>query len=80
MPLTNGCRWYYAEALFLEARFVVIRKFHWHFIEVAAFCSVDNLVIVDAEREQHSFLQPLMSNPLTVDFFCHAQRRNPAGK
>ncbi len=72
--LTNGRRRNDAEAFFLKTRFVVISEFHRDFIEVAAFRTVDNLVIVNTEREQNRFLQPLVSDPLTVDFFCDTQR------
>ncbi len=72
--LANRRRWHHTETFFLETRFVVISEFHWHFIEVAAFRTVDNLVIVNTEREQYRFLQPLMSDPLTVDFFGYTQR------
>ncbi|MNP07502.1 hypothetical protein D3C76_995250 [compost metagenome] len=72
--LTNGCRWHHAETFFLETRFVVTSEFHRDFIEVAAFRTVDNLVIVNTEREQYRFLQPLVSDPLTVDLFGYTQR------
>ena len=68
-PLTNGRRRNDAETFFLETRFITIRELHWDFIEVAAFRTIDNLVIVNTEREQNRFLQPLMGDPLAVNFF-----------
>lgn len=39
------------EVFFLKMCFVVISEFYWDFIEVVVFCIVDNLVIVNMERE-----------------------------
>ena len=44
------CRWrYHAETFLLETHLIVIGEFHRHFIEVATFRAVDNLVVIDAE-------------------------------
>ncbi len=59
---------------FWKTRFVVVSEFHRHFIEVAVFRTIDNLVIVNTEREQYRLLQPLMRYPLTVDLLSDAQR------
>ena len=72
--LTNRCRRHHAETFFLETRFVIVSEFHRDFIEVAAFRTIDNLVIVNTEREQYRLLQPLMRHPLTVDLLSDAQR------
>jgi hypothetical protein len=39
---TFTCPGHYAEAFFLEACFIVVGEFHWNFIEVAAFRTIDN--------------------------------------
>ena len=68
------CRWWHdAEAFFLETCFIVVSEFHRHFVEVAAFCPFDHLIIINTEREQHRLFQPLMRHPLTVNFFRHTQ-------
>ena len=72
--LTYRCRRHHAETFFLETRFVIVSEFHRYFIEVAAFRTIDNLVIVNTEREQYRFLQPLMRHPLTIDLLSDAQR------
>ena len=72
--LAHGGRRHHAETFFLETRFVVVSEFHRHFIEVAAFRTIDNLVIVNTEREPYRLLQPLMRHPLTVDLLSDAQR------
>ena len=71
--LTYRRWWYNAEAFFLETCFVVVGEFHRHFVEVAAFCPFDHLIIINTEREQHRFFQPLMRHPLTVNFFRYTQ-------
>ncbi len=40
---------------------------------IIGFRAVHYLIVVDAEREQHGFLQPLMGDPLTVDLLGNAQ-------
>ncbi|MNT56091.1 hypothetical protein D3C72_1933710 [compost metagenome] len=71
--MANGRWWYYAEAFFLEARFVVVGEFHWHFVVITGFCTVHHFVVIDAERKQHGLFQPLMRYPLTVNLLGNAQ-------
>ncbi len=71
--LAHCRRRHYSKTLFLETGLVVIGEFHRDFIEVAAFRTVDNLIVIDAKRKQHRFFQPLMRHPLTVNLLRHAQ-------
>lgn len=71
--LVYGGWWYYVEIFFLEMCFVVVSEFYWYFIEVVVFCIIDNLVIVNMEREQYCFFQLLMCYLLIVDFFSDVQ-------
>lgn len=51
----HGGRRHHAETFFLETRFVVVSEFHRHFIEVAAFRTIDNTVIVNTEESSTAF-------------------------
>ena len=56
-------------------------KFTRYLVEVLRSCAVDGHIVFKPERKQHCFLQPLMNDPLTIDFFRNAeltriQRRN----
>src|SRR5688572_22745746 len=70
---THGSRWHHAETFTLETRFIVVSEFHGHFIEVTAFTAFHHLVVIDSEREQYRFLQPLMRHPFAINLLSNAQ-------
>ena len=72
-PFTHGRRWHYAHAITLEVGQLVIGIFGWHFVEITGVAAINDFGIVQAEKQQHCFFQPLMNHPFAADFFCDAQ-------
>src|SRR3990167_1690263 len=66
---TGDGRRYHAHAGRLELFRCHVGKLGGHLVVVLGELAVDGDVVVDAEAEQHGFFQPLVHDPLAVDFF-----------
>ncbi len=51
----HGGRRHHAETFFLKTRFVVVSEFHRHFIEVAAFRTIDNRLSLIRKESSTAF-------------------------
>ncbi|EXI68809.1 MAG: hypothetical protein AW07_04307 [Candidatus Accumulibacter sp. SK-11] len=69
----GGGRWHDAEAAAREPLGVVVGKLVRHLVVIAHRAAVEHAVFLQAEREQHRLLEPLMRHPLAVDLLGDAQ-------
>ena len=60
-------------AVAAQARLVVVRVFERDLVEEARVTGIHRLVVVQAERQENRFLQPLIDAPLAVDFVRDAR-------
>ena len=64
---------HYAKAAGGKLLAAVVAELGRHLVVVLGRGPGHHLVVVQPERQQHRLLQPLMRDPLAVDFFGHAQ-------
>jgi len=59
----DGVR-HHAETPSAEIGLGIIGKLAWHLVEILGAATIHHDVVVDAERQQHSLLDPLMRDPV----------------
>ncbi|MNI61574.1 hypothetical protein D3C73_1168540 [compost metagenome] len=69
----GNCRRHHAVAALLEGVVAVFRELERHLVIELQRGFAHDGVFAQAERQQHGLLDPLVHNPVVVDFFSYAQ-------